>query len=231
MPSSDDADDLDVYSSILQEISSICVKNLTPMIIIGGDWNADPSRNDGRTRLFKDFIRHEILYNALDLDISDVPYTFSTKNRNREIMTSTIDHFLISPALKDLVRGYKTEDRVVSFSDHRPIRLQLNIDVAYLNTYKREFKPSVAWPKCRASDKENYKNDLDQQLLKINPKNEVFSCRMYKCQLHRKGIQELHDNIVGCIKQSSGNCLPHTSNANGKKERKVVPGWNAQWVE
>ena len=127
MPSSDDADDLDAYSSILQEISSICVKNLTPMIIIGGDWNADPCRNDGRTRLFKDFIRHENLCNALDLDISDVPYTFSTKNRNREIMTSTIDHFLISPALKDLVSGYKTEDEAISLSDHIPIMLHLNM--------------------------------------------------------------------------------------------------------
>ena len=226
MPSSDDADDLDAYSSILQEISSICVKNLTPMIIIGGDFNADPSRNDGRTRLFKDFIRHENLCNALDLDISDVPYTFSTKNRNREIMTSTIDHFLISPALKDLVRGYKTEDEAISLSDHIPIMLHLNMDVAYLNTYKREFKPSVAWPKCRVTDKENYRNDLDQQLLKINPKNEVFTCKMYKCQRHRKEIQELHDNIVGSIKQSSGNCLPHTSNFSGKKELKVVPRLN-----
>ena len=104
--------------------------------------------------------------------------------------------------------------------------LHLNMDVAYLNTYKREFKPSVAWPKCRVTDKENYRNDLDQQLLKINPKNEVFTCKMYKCQRHRKEIQELHDNIVGSIKQSSGNCLPHTSNVSGKKERKVVPGWN-----
>ena len=37
MPSSDNNDDLDVYSSILQEISSICIRNITPMIIIGGD--------------------------------------------------------------------------------------------------------------------------------------------------------------------------------------------------
>ena len=108
MPSSDDNNDLVMYANILHEISSICIRNITPMIIIGGDWNADPSRNDGRTRLFKDFIRHENLFNALDLDISDVPYTFTAKNRNREIMTSTLDHFLISPVLKGLVSSYKT---------------------------------------------------------------------------------------------------------------------------
>ena len=74
MPSSDKTDDLNMYSSILQEISSICIKSLTPLIIIGGDWNSDPSRNDGRTKLFKEFILREKLCNALDLDISNVPY-------------------------------------------------------------------------------------------------------------------------------------------------------------
>ena len=228
MPSSDNNDDLDVYSNILQEISSICIRNITPMIIIGGDWNADPRRNDGRTRLFKDFIRHENLFNALDLEFSDVPYTFTTKNRNGENMTSTIDHFLISPALKGLVSSYKTADKkdYLNLSDHVPITLNINIDVAYLNTYKRDFKPNVAWPKCHATHIDEYKSDLDLQLLKINPKNEALCCRNFRCKLHKREIQELHNNIVGCIKQASSNSLPHTSNVNGRQGRKVVPGWN-----
>ena len=49
------------------------------MIIIGGDWNSDPSRNDGRTKLFKKFIMRENLCNALDFDISDVSYTYEIK--------------------------------------------------------------------------------------------------------------------------------------------------------
>ena len=226
MPSSDNNDDLEVYSNILHEISSICLRNITPMIIIGGDWNADPIRNDGRTRLFKEFISHENLFNALDLDISDVPYTFTARNRNREIMTSTLDHFLISPALKGLVSSYKTEDIMENKSDHIPITLRLNIDVDYLNTYKRDFKPSVAWPKCRVTHTDEYKDDLDKQLLTINPKSKALSCRNFRCKLHKNEIQEIHNNIVGCIKQASSNCLPHTSNVNSNKERKVVPGWN-----
>ena len=165
MPCSDSAEDLDVYRNILQEISSICIKSLTPLIIIGGDWNADPGRRDadpGRTKLFREFIGRENLCNALDLDISDVPYTFETKNKNGVIMTSTIDHFLISPALKDLVSGYKTEFITSNFSDHKPIMLKLNMDVSYLNTYKREFKPSVAWQKCHVTHMDEYKSDLDQ---------------------------------------------------------------------
>ena len=188
MPSSDNNDDLEVYSNILHEISSICLRNITPMIIIGGDWNADPIRNDGRTRLFKEFISHENLFNALDLDISDVPYTFTARNRNREIMTSTLDHFLISPALKGLVSSYKTEDIMENKSDHIPITLRLNIDVDYLNTYKRDFKPSVAWPKCSVTHTDAYKDDLDKQLLTINPKSKALSCRNFRCKLHKNEI-------------------------------------------
>ena len=131
MPSTDTTDDLDEYTSILQEISSILIKSLTPLIIIGGDWNADPSRKDGRTKRFKEFIQREKLCNAIDLGIADVPYTFEAKNRNGDITTSTIDHFLISPALKDLVSDYKTEFVPSNFSDHKPVMLKLNMDVTY----------------------------------------------------------------------------------------------------
>ena len=85
MPCDDDMDTLEEYSSILREISGICIKSLTPMIIIGGDWNADPIRNDERTKLFKEFIKHEKLSNALYFDIA---------NRNGNITTSTLSYLL-----------------------------------------------------------------------------------------------------------------------------------------
>ena len=65
MPSSDNRDDLDEYSNILDEINILCIKIATPHIIIGGDWNADLSRNYGRSKLFKDFITQENVYNPI----------------------------------------------------------------------------------------------------------------------------------------------------------------------
>ena len=136
MPCDDDTDTLEEYSNILREISSICIKSLTPMIIIGGDWNADPIRNDGRTKLFKEFIMHERLSNALELDIADMPYTYNA-NRNGNIITSTLDHFLISPAMKDLVSEYRADFNVSNASDHISLVLKLDIDISYLKTHKR----------------------------------------------------------------------------------------------
>merc|ERR1711874_391071 len=99
-------------------------------------------------------------------------------------------------------------------------------DVSYLNTYKHEFKPSVAWHKCQVTHTDKYKMYLYQKLLAINPSNEALGCRNYSCPIHRKELQELHDNIVGCIKLASSNCLPHISDRKNKNGRKVVPGWN-----
>ena len=226
MPCADNTDTLDEYSSILRELSSICIKSLTPMIIIGGDWNADPVRNDGRTKLFREFIIHEKLSNGLNLDIADVPYTFNTTNQNGNVATSTIDHFLISPAMKDLVREYKADFSGDNVSDHIPLILKLDMDISYLKTHKKEFKPSVAWHKCDITHTDNYKNDLDRLLLRVNPRNEAISCNKYDCTLHKDYIQELHNDVIQYMGESSRNCFPHTSQSNSKKERKIVPGWN-----
>ena len=49
MPSSDNTAALNMYDSILQEISIICNKYPTHSMILDGDWNADCNINDGRT--------------------------------------------------------------------------------------------------------------------------------------------------------------------------------------
>ena len=107
MPCSEDQDSLDEYSKILQEISSISIKSDTQYLIIGGDWNADPIRGDSRTRLFKEFIKNENLYNASELNIANVPYTFMATNHTGSIpSTSKIDHFLVSPNMKHTIMQY-----------------------------------------------------------------------------------------------------------------------------
>ena len=111
MPCSNDRDSLVEYSEILLEISGICLVNNTDFIVMGGDWNADLSRNDGRTKLFKEFIKNENLFNALDSEAADVEYTWFSKNEfgNRVGSVSTSDHFIVSPSLKNPIREYKSE--------------------------------------------------------------------------------------------------------------------------
>ena len=222
MPSSDKREAIDEYSVILQEVSSICIKSTTQYIILGGDWNADMSKNNMRTNLFKDFISDENLINSLELDIANVPYTYENMRVNPPTF-STLDHFLISPNLSNMVVSYETLFLHNDFSDHFPLKLTLNINIEYFKTNKKEFIPCVAWHKCSETSIEWYKEDTDDALLQINPNHEALRCRTYKCSLHKDYIYELHKNIINICKESSAKCFPHTSLNHSKK---VVPGWN-----
>ena len=194
------------------------------MLIIGGDWNADPSRNDGRTKLFKEFISNEKLLNAFDLDIANVPYTFERVMKNGEPPTiSTIDHFLISPNLKDSVICYESKLLFDNFSDHHPLVISLNIDIKQHETTEREFKPRVAWPICKNTDKECNQNKLDRLLLSINPLNEVFMCKNHKCTAHTANIHKIYADIISCCLEASDGSLPHTKN--NSKNFTNMPGW------
>ena len=226
MPSSNKRADLEDYINILEEISILCLKIATSYIIIGGDWNAYLSRNDRRSALFKDFIAREKLYNPINLDISDVPYTYYAEKKVNDITTCTysnIDHFLISPNLIKTVECYEARTLSNNISDHVPLILNLKIDLEFHKTQKRDFQPSVQWHKCDATSIKNYKATLDQDLLKVNPCHDALSCKDYKCIRHSEFIHELYSKIVNYTSNYSNICLPHTSD---KNVRKVIPGWN-----
>ena len=226
MSSNDNRDSLDEYSVILQEISDIYAKSETDLLIIGGDWNADPTRNDGRTKLFKEFISNEGLLNALDLDIADVPYTYDNfKQKDVPHMTSTIDHFLISPNLKDSITSYSAVFLANNFSDHTPIKLSLKAEVKYHEAINRRFKPHVAWHKCSNTNIDDYRNELDRLLPHNDLLNEALNCKSYKCTSHTDYIQSLYKDIIKCCYDASERYLPHTSPQNDNVN-KIIPGWN-----
>ena len=175
-----------------------------------------------RTTVFRDFICEEKLYNALDKDISNEPYTYWNQ-RVTPPSTSTIDHFLLSPNLVNTVVKYETVFQHNDFSDHFPVMLSLNIDVKYHETMKKEFTPCVAWHKCNDVNIESYRNKIDSLLLDVNPMHEALTCRNYKCSMHKESINQLHRCIINICSEASKTCLPHSS---GSKSRRTIPGWN-----
>ena len=144
---------------------------------------------------------------------------------NRVGSKSKIDHFIISPSLKNAVSEYTILDEHENGSDHRPILLTLDIDINMHKMQERNFKPSVAWEKCDNTSIGLYQNVLDHKLLQINPKEEGWSCRNSKCTKHSEFIQSKYNTLVNLWLEASNASLPHTSN-NGNHMNKTVPGWN-----
>ena len=102
--SSDNTNNLDEYSKVLQEVKCICNNLPNHKLIFGGDWNVVPLRNDSGTKYFESFIINKKLYNCLGYDISNFTYTFIyTKNGT----TYTLDNFLYHPTqlAQQLVRN------------------------------------------------------------------------------------------------------------------------------
>ena len=225
MPSTDNRATLKEYAKILQEISGICIKSPTQHIILGGDWNADLSRNDGRTKLFKNFITKEKLFSPLELSIANVPYTFTCQRSDGKYSTSTIDHFLMSPNLKRAVTCYEAHTVYSNCSDHVPLVLSLDIDIEFHKTYKREFKPTVAWHKCNENNIKNFKHNVDQNMPDKDTYKVVEICTNHKCtcDLHNEAIKDLHNQIISICCKASHSCLPHTSQG---KINNIIPGWN-----
>ena len=226
MPSSDNITALEEYSNILEEISNICIKSPTQHIILGGDWNADFSRKDGRTKLFKNFIVQEKLFCPLELKVADVPYTFfCSRSDGSPPSTSTIDHFLISPSLKSAVTKYEAHTIYNNCSDHVPLELSLDIDIEFHKTYDRDFKPTVAWHKCSDDNMSNFMHNVDQNIPNEDVFQEVGNCSNHKCVCpkHTDAIKELHNLIIDTCSKASQSCLPHTSQG---KRKNNIPGWN-----
>ena len=222
MPSTDKKEDLEEYSSILREVSNICIKSNTQYLILGGDWNGNVEKDNSRSKLFKEFIVEEKLFNPLDLEIANVPYTYENIRVNPPSF-STIDHFLISPNLRNIVVSYETLFLHNDFSDHFPLKFTLDMNIEYFKSDEKVFKPCVAWHKCSDISLEWYKAELDDALLQINPHSEALLCRNHKCTIHNDNIQDLYKSIINICSSASTKCLPHTSLNHHKK---VIPGWN-----
>ena len=144
------------------------------------------------------------MINSLELEIANVPYTFENTRVN-PVTFSTLDHFLISPNLVNVVLNYDTIFSHNDFSDHFPIMLTLNVDNEHLSSSKKVYKACVAWHRCNDTNLHSYTQEIDKKLSQINPQYESLKCRNYKCEIHKDYIQELHDSIINICCESSIN--------------------------
>ena len=131
------------YKSVLQEMSVIMFNSDTQYFILGGDWNSEIVRNNVQTNNFLSFIEDESLFLGLNFKDANVPYTF-----HNALSNSTIDHFLVTSNLSSYIKSYETivdiDFNIDDFSDHVPLKLELNIEVSLYDESPRSFLPSTA---------------------------------------------------------------------------------------
>ena len=90
MPYEKDSSSVDDYQLQLSYVESIISENPDSLVILGGDFNVDLSRNWSNTKLLVDYCEQSNLYPVDKHELSTVEYTYHF-NMN---YFSSIDHFI-----------------------------------------------------------------------------------------------------------------------------------------
>ena len=210
--------DVAEYKEVLQEISVILLNADTQIFILGGDWNSDISRNNVQTNTFLSFIEEESLFLCLNFEDAIVPYTFHNDNSN-----STIDHFLVTKNITQYITRYESLFSVDDFSDHVPLKLELNVNINYFKEIPRSFIQSTAWQKCSLGQKQEFVSTLDRLLLQIDIQHGAITCNTVNCETHNDCVRKFYNDIIHFCSEAD-KVLPKTSINTGKNN--IVAGWN-----
>ena len=151
-------------------------------------------------------------------------YTFESKIDGTH---STVDHFILSGSLIDMVKRYDVVHSCDNTSDHDLVRCEIEIPAAIINACDSQNTQSQSKPLWKdASDKQlaAYRAILDLKLNAMNIPSDALSCRDLQCNdvTHRDLLNRYHDDIVSVCLKASEQCIPMSKSTHSK----VKPGWN-----
>ena len=155
---------------------------------------------------------------GLNFNDSKVPYTY---HYNKSY--STIDHFLVTKNISQYITRYESLFMLDDFSDHVPLRLELNVNINCFKTIPRTFTQSTSWQKCSLDDKQEFVNNLDRLLLQINIQQDAVKCKNLNCNIHIDSIRKMYNEIIMfCLEADEK--LPKTKS--GTIQNDIAVGWS-----
>ena len=155
---------------LLAEVDSIINSSSFTDLVWGSDLNWDIKRKTyfaSRVKEFVDRLGLAPLWAHHSVDYTHV----HTDNKS----VATLDHFLVSPRLLDLVGGCGALHRGDNFSRHAPILLTLNLGALPLReNVKKSVPRKPAWSKATEDNIQNYTTNLEARLETLNIPNSLL---------------------------------------------------------
>ena len=141
---------------------------------------------------------------------------------------STLDHFLMNPALLEAVEQAEAIHLGDNLSRHSPIIIKVKIETlpAPVRTDKSKFR-KPAWNKANEDQHSQFTRTVAEKVDKL-VRPHSFDCMDPECkdQLHSEDRDGLLLDLLGCVIESSHEILPMVGGGSGsKKDKKHVPGW------
>ena len=219
MPCDKGTCNLDVFSDVLDDISMLLHDNNADMVIIGGDFNCDITRNSPQTQLLNTFMTSVNLLNANRN--YDIDYTYLN---NHTGSCSVIDHFYVSENIYDCISELNVIHRGDNLSDHEPLVLKVDIPLVRLSYKDKTYTGTKTdWKSINQSEKDNYAHLLNVKLDLLDLPD-ALCCNDLHCTIecHKNDINLYCNNIIDACVEVGKVVFPVKQSSYNKHE---IPGW------
>ena len=220
------SENLDDFNFYINKVNNIICSADTPVVYAIGDFNADVVKNQMFGKELSKFCHDESLFISDNIFLSSDTYTYYSE---AHCTTSWLDHIISTSSAHSLINDvFVSYDYVTS--DHVPLCLEimqskhLFTDISQKENIDSDC--NVQWDKLNDEELLCYKKSTERNLRSVFLQNEVFDCCDVTCtdSLHLLAIDELYDNIINALVNSSRECV--TNKIKPCSRNMNVPGWN-----
>lgn len=147
MPTGTDRDKVIEFQETLDKVCSIVAEHGNGrMVVIGGDWNVDLTRDVHRNRKYVVELMTEM---NLTVPAEAALYNKYSLYRQETRGVSLLDYFLVDTSHRHIVKNYIIYDRsALNKSDHEPVLIEVSVNISKSQPTLNK-KDKIDWPKAR----------------------------------------------------------------------------------
>ena len=217
--------------NLLSDLKNLLRESDSMYTLVAGDLNCHFSRNTRFSNIVKDFLEEDlnlkIFFENPSNAINPVDYTHMFVSENSTYL-STIDHFVGSQQVLDLVTDGGVTHFSENLSNHSPIFIKLNVGLFTMSTECPVITPRTSWNKASEEARNIFKDDLANKLRVLQVPESVL-CQDVHCSRHDNDIEDYTVEVLQAIESSAHaqTSLP-SSPAVAGKTRGGQPGGPSQ---
>ena len=216
-----ESDDL---TETLEVIKSVIENNDCDAVVWAGDVNSDFSRDTSHTRAVKETVDNSNL--LVTWESSPVDFT-CTSERDRNTITSILDHFFISEQLAGTIQSAGVIHHIENSSDHEPVYCVLSsFDLSSTSIQVAAPKSRPSWKSASLEERNLHELTLNRKLEAIMVPTQLSECKDLHCRReeHIEAVNWFTLEIMEAIQSAGEETLPFPKA--GKGGRNVTPGFN-----
>ena len=138
---------------------------------------------------------------------------------------STIDHFVVSPQVYNIVSEAGVVHSGSNPSNHSAIFARLNVGELDMDVETFPSQTRSSWCKANQDAQHLYKETVAEKLNKIKIEPEFLKCQDLHCRVHMECLEEYTMQVLESMETAGKECLPTVGGSKvGKKC--PTPGWS-----